>query len=442
MARTRVIIAGAGGRDFHNFLVYFKDNPNYEVVCFTAEQIPGISKRRFPRELAGKLYKKDIPIYPEKDLENLIRKFKVNEVILSYSDLSFNYVGNFFSRVLAAGANFRLLGPRDTMLTSSKPVVAVCAVRTGSGKSQTSRKVLKLLSSKGLKVAVVRHPMPYGDLLEQEVQKFCTYEDFKKYKATIEEQEEYTKYIDMGHCVYAGVNYEKILRRAEKESDIILWDGGNNDFPFYKPDLLITVADPHRPGHEMLYYPGEVCFRMADVIIINKVDSAKKENIAIVEKNARKINAAAVLMKAKSGIIVDEPHMIKGKKCIVVGDGPTLTHGGMPYSAGTLAVRKYGGKVIDPRKTAVGSIKKSYDEYKHLQNEVPALGYSGQQILELQKTINNSSADIVVDATPAYLLKLLKLNKPIVTVDYELDEIGAQNLSKVLDKWFKKTSRT
>jgi len=438
MKRTKVIIAGAGGRDFHNFLVYFKENPLYEVVCFTAEQIPGIEKRVFPKQLAGKLYSADIPIYPEKDLERLIKKFKIDEVILSYSDLSFDYVGNFFSRVLSAGANFKLLGPDATMLHSSKPVVAVCAVRTGSGKSQTSRQVLRLLSAKGLKVAVVRHPMPYGNLLKQEVQKFCSYSDFIKHKATMEEQEEYTKYIEMGHCVYAGVDYKKILRLAEKESDVILWDGGNNDFPFYKPDLLITVTDPHRPGHEVLYYPGEICFRMAGVIVINKVDSAKKENVSIIEENIRKHNPSAFVIKAASAISVDKPNLIKGKTCIIIGDGPTLTHGNMPFSAGTLAVKKYGGKIADPRRSAVGSIKKVFEKYPHLKNELPAMGYSKRQLLELQKTTENSDADIVVDATPANLMKILKIRKPMVVVEYELEEIGAKNLNRVLDNWLRK----
>lgn len=438
--KKKVIIAGAAGRDYHNFLVFFKDNPEYEVIAFTASQIPGIEKRTFPKQLAGRLYKKDIPIFPETELVSLIKKFQIDEVVLSYSDLSYDFVGHFLSKVLSAGASFRLLSPKQTQLTSKKPVISVCAVRTGCGKSQTSRKVLEFLSRHGFRVGVVRHPMPYGNLLKQRVQKFSKFSDFKKHEATIEEQEEYTKYIELGFSVYAGVDYAAILKLVERENDIVLWDGGNNDFSFYKPDLEIVVVDPHRAGHEVSYYPGEVNFLSARVIIINKIDSAKKSDIKTVENNIKKFNPKAVVVKARSEITVSSPEKINGKRCLIVGDGPTLTHGGMGFGAGTLAVRKFGGKIVSPKPFSVGSIKKTFQKFPHLKLELPAMGYNSKQIKELENTINRAKCDVVIDGTPANLSKILKINKPIVNVEYELDEVG-DKFEKVLQNFIKTSCR-
>ncbi len=437
--KKRIIIMGAAGRDFHNFNVYFRDNENYEVVAFTATQIPNIENRKYPPELAGKLYPNGIPIYPEEELPELIKKYNVDEVVFAYSDVSHEYVMHKASIVHASGADFVLLGPKSTMIKSSKPVIAVTAVRTGSGKSQTSRKVFRLLRERGLKVVSIRHPMPYGDLVKQKVQRFATYEDLDKNECTIEEREEYEPYIDMGGVVYAGVDYEAILREAEKEADVIIWDGGNNDFPFYTPDLWIVVADPHRPGHEMKYHPGETNFRAADVIIINKVDTANRDDIQEIFDSIEKANPDAIVIEAASPLFVDRPELIRGKRVLVVEDGPTLTHGGMRYGAGYVAAKKYGAKeIVDPRPYAVGSIIDTYKKYSHLHVILPAMGYGEKQMKELEETINNSDVDVVVSGTPIDLNRVVKVNKPIVRVKYELDEIGTPTLSDVLNDFLKK----
>ena len=434
MKKRNVLIVGAAGRDYWNFLTYFKDNPYYNVVAFTQTQIPGIEKRKFPAELAGGLYKKDIPFYPEEKLPELIKKLKVDKVVFAYSDVKHEDVMHLASIALANGADFILLGPKSTMIKSKKKIISVCAVRTGSGKSQTSRAIAKILKDSGKKVVAIRHSMPYGDLLKQRVQRFESERDFKKHKTTIEEEEEYQPWIDNGFVVYAGVDYKEILKKAEREADIIIWDGGNNDLPFYFSDLHIVVADPHRAGHELLYHPGEANFRMADVIIINKVDSAKKEDIELVKGNIKKYNPKAKVILARSELIIDKPEMIKGKKCLVVGDGPTLSHGGMKFGAGTLAVKKYNGKIVDPRKYVFGSIKEIYRKYKHLESELPAMGYGKKQIHELELTINKVPCNIVIDSTPANLKRIVKINKPVVQVDYELGSKAIKELKKILKK--------
>ena len=437
MAKKRVIIMGAAGRDFHNFNVYFRGNDEYEVVAFTATQIPGIEGRTYPPELAGPNYPSGIPIYPEEELPSLIKKFNVDEVVFAYSDVSHEYVMHKASIALAAGADFRLMGPSTTMLKAKVPVVSVCAVRTGSGKSQTSRKVAKILRSNGYRVVVIRHPMPYGDLRKQVCQRFATFEDLDKYECTIEEREEYEPHIRNGVIVYAGVDYEKILREAEKEADVIVWDGGNNDLPFYKPDLHIVVTDPHRPGHELKYHPGEANLRMADVIVINKVDTAKPENIEAVEKNIRDVNPKAIIVKAASPMTVENPELIKGKRVLVIEDGPTLTHGEMPYGIATIAAKKLGAsEIVDPRPYAVGSIIEAYKKYKHLGAILPALGYGEHQIRELEETINATPCDVVVVGTPIDLRRIVKINKPAVYVRYELQEVGSPNLEEILNKHF------
>ena len=433
---TRVLIMGAAGRDFHNFNTFFRDNPNYEVVAFTATQIPEIAGRKYPKELAGRLYPNGIPIHEEKDLVKLIKDLDVDQVVFAYSDVSNQYVMDKASIANACGATFRLMGANETMIKSSKPVIAVCAVRTGSGKSQTSRKIVQLLKAKGKRVVAIRHPMPYGNLVEQAVQRFATYADLDKHKCTIEEREEYEPYIDEGMVVYAGVDYEAILREAEKEADIILWDGGNNDFSFYKPDLYITVADPLRPGHELLYYPGETNVRMSDVIVINKEDSAKREDIDLVVKNIKLVNPNAKIIHANSTLAVEGD--IKGKKVLVVEDGPTTTHGGMGYGAGFVAAKAAGSIIVDPKPSAVGSLKETFAKFTHLQNILPAMGYFGQQLKDLEASINNSSADIVLAGTPIDLRRVVKVNKPIVRVRYELAEIGQPNLAGVLDEFVKR----
>lgn len=430
--KKNIIIMGAAGRDFHNFNTAFRGNPYYRVVAFTAAQIPDIAGRRYPKELAGRLYSKGIPIYPEEKLPGLIKKFKADKVVFAYSDVSHEYVMHKASLALANGADFILLGPDSTMLKSSKPVISVCAVRTGAGKSQVSRKIAKILTSKGKKVAVIRHPMPYGDLKKQSVQRFASYEDLKKHKVTIEEREEYEPHIDNGIVVYAGVDYEKILRLAEKEADVIVWDGGNNDFSFIKSDLYITVADPHRAGHELMYHPGETNLRMADILIVNKADSAKKADIKTVVRNAKSVNPKAKIILAKSVVSVDKPELIKGRRVLVVEDGPTLTHGGMPFGAGTIVARIYKCKIIDARLHAAGSIKNVYRKYLHLKNELPAMGYSRKQIKELEITINSAECDAVIDATPVNLSKLIKISKPIANVTYELGEEAARKLENLL----------
>lgn len=438
--KTKIIIMGAAGRDFHNFNVFFRDNEDYEVVAFTAAQIPGIAGRAYPKQLAGSLYEKDIPIYPEENLPALIREHGINQVILAYSDLSHETVMQKGSLVLATGADFRLMGTQSTMLKSKKPVISVCAVRTGAGKSPTSQKLVDLLMEKGLRVVVVRHPMPYGDLLKQECQRFATMDDCVKNECTIEEREEYEPYICCGTVVYSGVDYEKILKAAEEEADIIIWDGGNNDIPFYKPDLHIVIADPHRAGHELTYYPGEVNVRIADVVIVNKVDSAKKEDVELVIRNVRSINEKAKILKANSVITVEKPELIKGKRVLVVEDGPTLTHGGMAFGAGVIAAKKYGTKeLVDPRLHAVGSILEVYTKFPHLGAVLPAMGYSEEQIRELEMTINAADCDVVVVGTPIDLGGLLKLNKPVVRVRYRIEELDVK-LEDVIDEWLKSRS--
>jgi len=436
--RKRVIIMGAAGRDFHNFNVYFRNNPNYEVVAFTATQIPNIEGRKYPPELAGELYPQGIPIYPEDELEELIKKFDVDEVILAYSDLSYDYVMDRASRVLAAGADFKLMGPKSTMLKSSKPVISICAVRTGCGKSQTTRRVVEILRKHGLKVVVVRHPMPYGDLVKQRVQRFETFEDLDKHNCTIEEREEYEPHIRRGVVVYAGVDYEAILRQAEKEADVIVWDGGNNDFPFFKPDLHIVVTDPHRAGHEVSYYPGSTNLRMADVVVINKEETAHPENIEKVRENIVRVNPKAIIIDAASPIFVENGEIIRGKRVLVIEDGPTVTHGEMPYGAGYVAARKYGAaEIIDPRPYAVRSIKETFEHYPHLRNVLPAMGYYGDQIKDLEETVNNTPADVVVSATPVDITRLINVDKPVVRVYYELQEIGTPTLEDVITKFLK-----
>lgn len=435
--RKRVIIMGAAGRDFHNFNVFFRDNDEYEVVAFTATQIPDIAGRKYPAELAGKLYPEGIPIYHEDDLDNLIKENKVDFVVFSYSDVSHEYVMNRASKALAAGANFMLLGPGSTMVKSVKPVISVCAVRTGAGKSQTTRRVAEILRKLGKKTVVVRHPMPYGDLTKQVVQRFASLEDLDKHHCTIEEREEYEPHIDRGNVVYAGVDYEKILRQAEQEADVVLWDGGNNDFPFFKTDLHIVVADPHRPAHEVTYHPGETNLRMADIIIINKVDTAYPEDIQMVRENARSANPKAIIIDAASPIYVENHESIKGKKVLVIEDGPTLTHGEMAYGAGYVAAEKYGAaEIIDPRPYAVGSIKKTYQKFTQLEMILPAMGYSPKQLSELEETINSVPADLVIVATPINLGKILKINKPYVRVKYELQEIGKPDLEDIIKEFF------
>lgn len=435
MSRKKVIIAGAAGRDFHNFNVVFRDNPEYEVVCFTATQIPWIENRRYPPELSGKLYPDGIPIYPEEDLPKLIKEYNVDMVVLAYSDLSYSYVMERSAIVNSAGADFVLMGPKSTMLKSTKPVIAVTAVRTGCGKSQISRKIFEILSKKGLNVVSIRHPMPYDeDLTTQIMQRFSSYEDLDRYNCTIEEREEYEPYIDMGGVVYAGVDYQKILENAEKEADIIIWDGGNNDFPFIKPDLWITVADPHRPGHEISYYPGEVNFRSADVIIVNKVNTAKREDIETVKENAKRVNPKARIIEGISEIVVEDKDMIKGKKVLVIEDGPTATHGGVGYGAGYIAAVESGAKeIIDPRPFAVGSIVDTFKKYTHLSKVLPAMGYGKEQIKELEETINRCDADIVVSGTPIDLRRIVRVNKPIVRVRYGVGKETEEELKRIVE---------
>ncbi len=431
--RRRVLIMGAAGRDFHNFNVYFRDKEEFEVVCFTATQIPNIEGRIYPPELAGKLYPDGIPIYPESQLAELIKKHKIQKVIFAYSDVSHEYVMHKASEAMAAGASFSILGPDETMLESTLPVVAVTAVRTGCGKSQTSRKIVKILASHGKKVAVIRHPMPYGDLVAQRVQRFASMEDMDKANCTIEEREEYEPHIMNGAVVWAGVDYEAILREAEKEADIILWDGGNNDLPFYRPNLHIVVADPHRPGHEAKYHPGEANFRRADVIIINKEETADRAGVQHLWESARTLNPSAILIDAASPIFVQDPSAIAGKKVLVIEDGPTVTHGEMGYGAGYMAAKKYGAsELIDPRPYAVGSIVETFAKYPHLREVLPAMGYGETQMKELEETINRSPAEVVVVATPIDLGRILKITKKAVRVLYELQEIGEPTLEDVL----------
>lgn len=437
MSRTRVLIMGAAGRDFHNFNTVFRDREEYEVVAFTATQIPNIEGRVYPPQLAGKLYPQGIPIYPEEELTSLIRQHEIDQVVFAYSDISHEYVMHKASEVLAAGADFCLMGIRHTMLPSSKPVVAVCAARTGSGKSQTTRHVCNVLQRMGHKVVAVRHPMPYGNLAHQIVQRFADYADLDRHHCTIEEREEYEPHIDRGVVVYAGVDYGLILREAEQEADVIVWDGGNNDLPFYKPDLHITVTDPHRAGHELTYYPGESNVRAADVIVINKVDTADLANIARVRDNVNRVNPDALIVEAASPIFVEHPEQIRGKRVLVIEDGPTLTHGEMAYGAGVVAAQRFGAaEILDPRPYAVGSIVATYAKYPTTGPVLPAMGYSDSQIRELEETINATPCDLVLIATPIDLGRLLQIYRPHQRVRYELQVIGQPTLEEILQSRF------
>ncbi len=439
MSKKKVIIMGAAGRDFQNFNVYFRDNEDYEVVAFTAEQIPGIGDRMYPPELSGPLYPKGIQIYPEEKLPELIVKFDVEQCILAYSDLPYETVGHKIAWVNQLGPDIRLMGPKNTSIKSKKPVIAICAVRTGCGKSQTSRRVNQILVDMGIKPVNIRHPMPYDpDLTSQIAQRYATLEDLDKYRCTIEEREEYEPMINMGVILYAGVDYGEILDQAEKEADVITWDGGNNDFSFYKPDLLIVITDPHRPGHEISYYPGETNLRMADVVIINKVATADYEDIEEVRENIMDVNPNAIIIDAASPLGVEDMASIRGKRVLVVEDGPTVTHGDMPYGAGLIAARKAGAIIIDPRPFAVGSIKDTFEKYYHLENVLPAMGYGKKQMEELQQTINKSDAEAIVIGTPIDLKRVIKIDKPSVRVKYDLQEIGKPDLEDVLKDFVKK----
>ena len=433
MARKNVLIMGAAGRDFHNFNVFYRDNKDYNVVAFTATQIPDIDGRVYPKQLAGKLYPKGIKIYEEKELEKLIKKLKVDEVVFSYSDVQFEYVMTKASIVNALGVSFRLLGADETQVKSTKPIVSVLAVRTGCGKSQTSRKIVEVLTAAGKKVVAIRHPMPYGNLVKQKFQRFATYADLKKHKCTIEEIEEYEPHIARGGIIYAGVDYEAILREAEKEADVILWDGGNNDFSFYKSDVTFTVVDPHRPGHEMYYYPGNTSLRMADAVVINKIDSADSDDILDVIDNIQEVNPNATIIEGASPVTVEKPNLIRGKRVLVVEDGPTLTHGEMQYGAGTVAAQKLGAKeIVDPRPYTVKSITATFEKYPNIGVLLPAMGYGKAQMKDLETTINKTKCDSVVIGTPIDLGRYIKINKPHTRVKYDLQEIGAVTLETVL----------
>lgn len=436
MEKKNVIIIGAAGRDFHNFNTYYRNNEAYHVVAFTAAQIPDIDDRKYPAALAGELYPEGIPIYAEEQLADLIKKYAVDECVFAYSDVHYEKVMGVSAIVNAAGANFVLLGSKDTMLKSSKPVISVTAVRTGTGKSQTSRKIIETLLEHDLKVVAIRHPMPYGDLVAQRVQRFATVDDLKKHQCTIEEMEEYEPHVERGNIVYAGVDYAAILEAAENDPDgcdVILWDGGNNDFSFYEPDLAITVLDPHRPGHELQYYPGEVCLRTADVAIINKIDSATKEAIEIVENNIRSVVPTCEIIKAESTITVDKPENVKGKRVLVVEDGPTLTHGEMQIGAGSVAAERLGAaELVDPRPFATGSLVETFETYKHLESVLPAMGYGEQQLKDLEETINQTECDAVIIGTPMDLTRIININKPTARVHYDLAEVGSPNLDELL----------
>jgi predicted GTPase len=442
MLKRNVIIIGAAGRDFHNFNTFFRDNELYNVVAFTAAQIPDIDGRKYPAELAGKLYPSGIPIYSENDLPKLIKDLKVVDCVFAYSDVPYQRVMAVSAVVNAAGANFILLGWRETMVKSTKPVIAVGAIRTGCGKSQTSRRVIELLMKKGLKVVAVRHPMPYGNLVEQKVQRFAVVSDLEKHKCTVEEMEEYEPHVVRGNVIYAGVDYEAILRAAENDPagcDVVLWDGGNNDFPFYNPDLMITVTDPHRAGHELRYYPGEVTLRLADVVVINKMDSAAPEDIQIVRESIEQVAPKAIVIDGASPIKVDDPSVIKGKRVLVVEDGPTLTHGEMKIGAGVVAARKFGAaELVDPRPFTVGRLTETFEKYPEIGTLLPAMGYGEQQLKDLETTINNTDCDSVVIGTPIDLNRIIKIKKPNTRVWYDLQEIGNPNLEEVIDDFVKK----
>lgn len=442
MKPKNVVIIGAAGRDFHNFNTCYRGNPDFNVVAFTAAQIPDIAGRNYPTALAGRLYPKGIPIYPETALPDLIRKFKIDECVFSYSDISYQHVMEVAAVVQSAGANFLLLGPKDTMLKSTKPVISVGAVRTGCGKSQTSRRIIEILMARGLKVVAVRHPMPYGDIAGQEVQRFARIRDLKKNNCTVEEMEEYEPHIVRGNVIYAGVDYDAILRAAEndpKGCDAIVWDGGNNDFPFYEPDLHVTVVDPHRPGHEMNYYPGNVTLRLADVVVINKIDSAGPEGVDTVRRNIAAVNPKAVVIDAASVLDIESPAVVRGKKVLAVEDGPTLTHGGMKLGAAVVAARKFGASgLVDPRPYLVGRLKETFHIYPDIGTLLPAMGYGARQIKDLEATINRTPCDAVLIGTPIDLNRIIKINKPTARVFYNLQEIGKPDLGTVLDAFMHK----
>lgn len=436
--RQKVLILGAAGRDFHNFNVYFRDNEDYEVVAFTATQIPDIQGRKYPAVLAGKLYPQGIDIVDESEMVDLIKKHHVDLVVFAYSDVTHENLMHTASTAMAAGADFMMMGPDHTMVKSTKPVVAVTAVRTGVGKSQTTRRVAEILQGMGKKVVAIRHPMPYGDLAKQAVQRFASYADLDKHETTIEEREEYEPHIDKGIVVYAGVDYEAILREAEKEADVILWDGGNNDIPFYKSDLHILLVDPHRAGHEVKYHPGETNLRMADVVIINKIDTASAEGIDQVRQSAATVNPKAVIVDAASPIFVENGEQIRGKRVLVIEDGPTLTHGEMKYGAGIVAAKKYGAaELVDPRPYAVGSIDYTYKKYPGIGTLLPAMGYGKQQMRDLEATIDKTDCDLVISATPIDITRVIKVKKPMLRVGYELQEIGTPDLKQIIEKFIK-----
>ena len=442
MSQRKVIIIGAAGRDFHNFNCFYRDNPAYKVVAFTAAQIPDIADRKYPAALAGSLYPDGIPIYEQNELSRLIKEFDADECVFAYSDVPYSTVMGLSAVVNAAGADFSLMGYKNTMLKSTKPVIAVGAIRTGCGKSQTSRRIAEILMANGLKVIAVRHPMPYGDLEAQKVQRFATIEDLAKHNCTIEEMEEYEPHITRGNVIYAGVDYEAILRAAENDPDgcdVILWDGGNNDFSFYKPDLTVTVVDPHRPGHELAYYPGEVTLRLADVVVINKIDSADFEDIQTVRKNIALVNPNAVVVDAASTISVEDPEVIRGKRVLVVEDGPTLTHGDMKIGAGIVAAKRFGAaEIVDPREYAVGKLAETYRIYPGIGNLLPAMGYGEEQMRDLSETIERTDCDSVIIATPIDLARVIKINKPNTRVNYSLQEIGRPDMEDVLRDLIKK----
>jgi len=441
MAKKNVIIIGAAGRDFHNFNTYYRGNNSYNVVAFTAAQIPDIDGRKYPRELAGDLYPNGIPIYAENELPKLISELKVDDCTFSYSDVPYSRVMAISAIVNAAGANFFLLGGKDTMIKSTKPLISVCAVRTGCGKSQTSRRIIELLMEKGLKVVAIRHPMPYGNLVEQKVQRFAKIEDLEKHKCTVEEMEEYEPHVVRGNVIYAGVDYGAILREAENDPngcDVVLWDGGNNDFSFYQSDLMITVTDPHRAGHELAYYPGEVTLRIADVVVINKIDSSDPEAIQILRQNINKVNPDAIIVDGASPIKVDDPSLIRGKKVLVIEDGPTLTHGEMKIGAGTVAAKKYGAsELVDPRPYTVGKLSETFKTYPEIGTLLPAMGYGDQQLKDLEMTINKTECDTVVIGTPIDLNRIIKIQKPNTRVYYDLQEIGFPTLNEIVGDFIK-----
>jgi predicted GTPase len=441
MLKRRVIIIGAAGRDFHNFNSYYRDNEGYNVVAFTAAQIPDIEDRRYPPALSGELYPEGVPIYAEEDLPRLIKELNVDECTFSYSDVSYQHVMAVGAIVEAAGASFVLLGPKDTQIKSSKPVISVCAVRTGCGKSQTSRRIIEILMENGMKVVAIRHPMPYGDLVAQRVQRYAELSDLEKHKCTIEEMEEYEPHIVRGNVIYAGVDYEAILREAENDPsgcDVIVWDGGNNDFSFYVTDLQVTIVDPHRPGHELTYYPGEITLRIADVVVINKIDSAKHADVETVRRNITAVNPNAIVIDAASDLKIDDPSVVEGKTVLAIEDGPTLTHGGMKIGAGVVAAQRFGAiGFVDPRPYTVGTLTETFEIYPEIGTVLPAMGYGEQQLMDLEATINNTECDGVVIGTPIDLSRIINIEKPFTRVYYNLEEIGHPNLTDVLQDFMR-----